>query len=140
MKKERLMIAISQLNTTLLNTIGQDIYQYGITPTEFRILAHLKSAGKTKTQKIGEIAFITSGAITYMLKKLKAKKYILTYKDSKDKRITWVELSKEGKAFYQDMYPKHLKYVDEVFEVFSDDELELLQAHIKKFDKKLRRK
>ncbi len=139
MKKERLLLSIGQLNSTLLKTVGQDIYQYGITPTEFHILSHLKKKDREKTQKLAEISSITSGAITYVIKKLKEKNYIHTYKDQNDKRVTWVTLSKEGKLFYQQMYPKHMTYVDNLFKSFSEDEIISLQKQIKVFEKKLRR-
>lgn len=140
MKKTNLMVAIAKLNSTLNKQVGNDIYQYGITPTEFNILSHLYHQGKTKTQTIGEIVFISSGAITYMINKLVQKGFVSKEKDLKDKRITWLQLTDAGNTFYVDMYPKHLMHLDEVFSSFSNQELKELFKTIRKFDKKLQNK
>lgn len=137
MKKTNLMIAIAKLNLTLYKQVGNDIYRYGITPTEFNILSQLFHQGKTKTQKIGESVSISSGAITYMINKLVQKGYVEKEKDIKDKRITWLQLTELGTDFYSDIHPKHLKHLDEVFSDFTDSELKNLFKTIREFEKRI---
>ncbi len=138
MDKTKIMIALTKLNMTLNSRIGKDIYNYGITPTEFRIIAHLYVKGQSKTQQLGEIAFITSGAITYFVNKLLDKNYIIKYKDATDKRITWVGLTNEGKKFYKKMLPKHVEFLDTCFNHFEEKELESFYKSVRSFEKKLR--
>jgi MarR family 2-MHQ and catechol resistance regulon transcriptional repressor len=139
MDKTKIMIALAKLNITLLGSVGQDIYNYGITPTEFKIISHLSAKGKSKTQRLGEIAFITSGAITYFVNKLLEKEYVSKHKDETDKRITWIELTDAGKNFYEEMLPKHIGFLDEFFDVFEEYELEDFYKSVRSFEKKIRR-
>ncbi|MBI9009509.1 MAG: MarR family transcriptional regulator [Tenericutes bacterium] len=139
MDKTKIMIALTKLNITLINNVGKDIYNYGITPTEFKIISHLYVKGKSKTQRLGEIAFITSGAITYFVNKLLEKEYVIKYKDKSDKRITWIELTDNGKEFYEEMLPKHIEFLDTFFEVFEEEELDEFYKNVRSFEKKIRK-
>ena len=86
-ENRRVMIALQKLNLILAKTASKDLEKHGINESEFLILTHLIAKGSTKTQYLGEIAHISSGAITYFVNKMIAKNYVYKTQDQKDKRI-----------------------------------------------------
>ena len=137
MENTALLIALQRLNITLNKTVGEDLRKHKLTPTEFSILAHLNAKGKTKTQKIGEIAFITSGAITYFINKFIKKGYVTRYQDKTDKRIIWIDLTEKGKTFYNDVFSVHKEYMNNLFSLLDNDDKQNLYQGLRNLNTKL---
>ncbi len=139
MKNTQIMIALHKLNITINKTVGNDLKRYNLNSSEFGILAHLYVKGRSKTQSIGEIVFITSGAITYFTNKFVKKGLITRSQDKHDKRIYWLELTEKGKEFYQEVLKKHTEYLNNLFSRFNEIEKETLYTHLRYFNKELRK-
>ncbi|MDC0559091.1 MarR family transcriptional regulator [Candidatus Izimaplasma bacterium] len=139
MENTQIMIALQKLNITINKTVGNDLKRYNLNPSEFGILAHLYVQGRSKTQRIGEIVFITSGAITYFTNKFVNKGLITRLQDENDKRIYWLELTEKGKEFYLEVIEKHTEYLNNLFAKFNEIEKETLYTHLRYFDKELKK-
>ena len=81
-----------------LNEVGKNINDLGLTISEFMILAHLDAKQQERTQKLGEIAHITSGTITHAVNKLIKQGCVEKFQDEEDRRVFWVKLTAAGRA------------------------------------------
>ena len=73
-----------------------------------------------------------------MVNKLIKKGYVVRCQSDEDKRIFFVDLTEEGKKFYDDMSVKHLAYVDQMISrVLTDDERNTLGQLLTKLGKGL---
>ena len=137
MRKTDILLAITKLNMTLQSQIEKELQHDDMTLTSFRVLMYLYRKGKSKTQTIGKVASISSGAITYVTTQLSEKNYVSKTKDPLDKRITWVQLTPEGQMFFKNIYQKHLKHLNQMFSSFTEEELKTLFDVIRQTEKKL---
>ena len=60
----KLMVVLNKFNYVFMNELSKNLEQLGITASAYPMLAHLNEVGRAKTQKLGEVAVITSGTIT----------------------------------------------------------------------------
>ena len=131
----RIMVAIQKLNMSLQKTAIADLQQYGLLDKEFAILSHLNAKGKCKTQELGDVAFITSGAITYFINKMIKKELVVKLQDKEDKRIFWIDLSNKGKEKFDYIMERHMPYIDNLFSDFNESEKNKFVELIKYFGK-----
>lgn len=133
----KIMVVLQKLSMAFNNQLGQNINDLGLTTSEFTIMAHLNAVDREKTQRLGEVAFITSGTITYTVTKLVEKGYVRKQQDEEDKRVYWVELTEKGAAFYTSVFTAHKKFLDAIFGQFSEDEKLAFIEQMKYFGKKI---
>lgn len=131
----RLMVTLQKLYITLAKSTGQNLKELGLTGTEFLVLAHLNRNGKEKVQKLAETAMITSGTITYTIKKLERANMIAREQDLEDKRIFWVELTSKGQELYENIFNEHMDYMECLLGEFSESEKNEFIEMIKYFGK-----
>ena len=136
----KLMVVLNKLNYAFMNGLSKNLEQLGMTASEYPMLAHLNEAGRAKTQKLGEVAVITSGTITHIVNKLINKGYVVKTQDKKDKRIFWIEITDAGRKEFLCVHSEHMKYLDSLLSGFSEqDKLNFIEE-IKKFGKKIEKK
>lgn len=136
----KLMVVLSKLNYTFLNRLGKNLEDLGMSASIYPMLAHLNQVGRAKTQKLGEVAVITSGTITHTVNKLVKQGYVLKVQDDIDKRVFWVEITELGKKVFNEINLEHMKYLDELLEDFTENEKKEFAKQIKYFGKKIEEK
>lgn len=85
----------------------RDIRRYGLNPTEFGILELLYHKGPMPLQQIGEKILISSGNITYSVDKLEQKQLLTRRIAPHDRRVTFAELSEQGRQLLDEIFPRH---------------------------------
>lgn len=85
----------------------RDIRRYGLNPTEFGILELLYHKGPMPLQQIGEKILISSGNITYSVDKLEQKQLLVRRPAPHDRRVTFAELSEQGRRLLDEIFPQH---------------------------------
>ena len=73
---------------------------------------------------LAETANTTPGAVTQIVDGLIAKGFLERQKDETDKRKVFVQFSTEGKEKYNRMKEKHMQFLQSLFEVLTDEELQ----------------
>ncbi|PKK86648.1 MAG: MarR family transcriptional regulator, partial [Tenericutes bacterium HGW-Tenericutes-8] len=101
-------------------------------PSEFGALEALYHKGKLTVQQITEKVLIANSSMTYVLDNLVKRGLITRTKDEIDRRIYVVDLTTEGKAFMDDIYPKHHQNMTSVLSCLSKEEEKTLQLLLKK--------
>lgn len=136
----KMMVAFSKLSYQFMDKLGRDLENYGMASSVYTVLAHLNSVGKSKVQKLAEVAFISSGTITHHINKLVTIGYVKKIKDINDKRITWVEITPKGKKDFNEVHKKHMVYLKDLLAVFTNEEKEVLIKQLRYFGKTLQLK
>lgn len=118
----KLMVVMSKLSNTFMNSLGKDLERLGMPASIYPILAHLNEVGKAKTQKLGEVAVITSGTITHMVNKLIKQGYVRKVQDDQDKRVFWIEITDQGREAFLQVHQEHMVTLNKMLEPFSEKE------------------
>jgi len=136
----KLMIVFSKMAYAFNESLGKNLEELGMPYSLYPMLAHLNDVGRAKTQKLGEVAIVTSGTITHSVNKLVKMGYVEKIQDEKDKRIFWVQITDEGSKNYKEVHGKHIKYLDDLLEDFSEEDKSSLIELIKTFGKGIEKK
>jgi MarR family 2-MHQ and catechol resistance regulon transcriptional repressor len=106
--------------------IKKDIRNYGIATSEFTVLETLYHKGKQTVQQISNAVLINSGSITYVIDKLEAKNFIGRNHCKEDRRVVHIQITDTGKQFMDEVFPKHQKVIEEIFEDINTEERTLI--------------
>lgn len=109
----------------------------GIVPSHGDILVSLLS-GETYTMKdLAEKIHRTKPTVTVLVDKLVAYGYVTKVKSSEDSRVTFIELTKKGRALQPSFAEISAKLNAIVYKNLSDEEAELIERLLGKIDSNL---
>lgn len=131
----KLMVVMKKMNNAFLDQLGKNLEGLGITPSAYTMLAHLNTVERSKTQKLGEVALITSGTITHSINKLIKSGYVMKVQDEKDKRVFWIQITDAGRAYFMGIHKEHMVFLDDLLKAFSEEEKESFIEMIKHIGK-----
>jgi|SRR5690625_127316 len=106
--------------------IKKDIQTYGIATSEFTVLEALYHKGKQTVQQISNAVLINSGSITYVIDKLEGKNFIERKHSTEDRRAVHIQITDAGMQFMDEVFPKHQKVIEEIFEDINIEERKLI--------------
>ncbi len=118
----KLFIVLSRAHKAITEQTNHFFQASGVNPTEFAVLELLYHKGKQPLQKIGGKILLASGSITYVIDKLEKRGYITRVNSPTDRRITYAEISEEGKAFMAKVFPEHEQKLHELTEALTKEE------------------
>lgn len=136
----KLMVVLNKLNYAFLNSLSKDLEKQGIQASMYPMLAHLNEVKRAKTQKLGEVAVITSGTITHTVNKMVRLNYVKKVQDEEDKRVFWVEITDTGREAFARVHKEHMKFLNTLLEDFSEAEKLDFIEQIKYFGKGIQSK
>ncbi len=119
----------------VFENIMKDIESHKISNENFMILELLYSKGPHPVQKISEIFSIPSGSITYVVDKLEKKGLVKRQPNPNDRRASNVILTEEGRALFDEIFPKHIATISENVAFVTNEEKEQLIYLLKKIGK-----
>lgn len=120
----KLFIVLSRAHKAITEQTNQFFQATGVNPTEFAVLELLYHKGKQPLQKIGGKILLASGSITYVIDKLEKRGYINRVNCPSDRRVTYAEISDQGKEFMAQVFPEHEKKLHELTNALSNEEKE----------------
>lgn len=118
----RLLVVLSKAYKVLMGHAMKDMKRYGLTPSEFAVLELLYHKGKTPMQEIGDHILLTSGSITYTVDKLESKGLLRRVPCTTDRRVTYAEITSDGKELFGRIFPAHRQVIAQVMSGLSSDE------------------
>lgn len=136
----KLMVAHTRLAHTFMISLGKNLEELGLSVSHYSILDHLDRVGMAKTQALCRVALLTSGSVTHAVNQLVERDYVRKVPCTKDKRVSWVELTSTGRSAFKAIQTKHLDYLNWLFEDFSEDEKHAFIDQIKHFGLTITRK
>lgn len=120
----KLFIVLSRAHKAITEQTNHFFQASGVNPTEFAVLELLYHKGKQPLQKIGGKILLASGSITYVIDKLEKRGYITRVNCPSDRRVTYAEISEQGKEFMAQVFPEHEKKLHELTGALSSEEKE----------------
>jgi len=121
-KSLKLFIVLSRAYKAINEHVNKVIQANGLNPTEFAVLELLYHKGDQPMQQIGGKILLASGSITYVVDKLEQKGMLQRIACPKDRRVTYAQITDEGKRFIQDIFPEHAKQIDALMSSLTDSE------------------
>ena len=131
----KLVIAMARGYNNTFKKIEGNIKSFGLTSSEFGVLEFLFHKGDQPVQEIAKKILVTSGTITYVINKLVEKDYVEKKQCSKDKRIFYIHLTAHGKKKIATIFPKHEKFLDDLFKGLEEREKKELIKELRKLSK-----
>ena len=127
------LIVFSRAEHTIHKREYQTIKESGLTVAQFGVLEALYNKGDMKICEIIDSILTTSGNITVVIKNLEKDGYIQRHFDPTDKRAAVISITGKGVQLIEQMLPKHIKNINQIFDVLTDDEKLTLKTILKKF-------
>lgn len=128
----KLFVVLSRAMQSVHKQIAKDIKKYNMNQTEFAVLELLYHKGEQPIQKIGQKVLLASSSITYVVDKLEKKGFLSRKACAKDRRVTYAEITEEGKQFMDDIFPEHEAEIHNIFGGLTEDEKEEMIVQLKK--------
>ena len=122
----RLFRVWMKASRAVVANIQKDIESHKINNENFMILELLYSKGPHPVQKISEKFSIPSGSITYVVDKLEKKGLVERQPNPNDRRASNVVLTEEGRALFDEIFPKHVATISQNLSFISNDEKQQL--------------
>ncbi len=127
---ERIMFCFMSLRKGIVQQDSTDICRLPLGQTEaFMVINH---EGSISVGSLAQRLSITSGAVTQLIDPLVKLGYVERIVDNKDRRITNLALTSEGKAFRAAMIASKQQKAKQVLEVLSDEELKTMTKLMEK--------
>lgn len=130
-----LYIALSRASEWVNAHGDRDIRNYGLNRTEFGVLELLYHKGAQPIQQIGGKVLMSSGNITYVVDKLEKKEFVKRKTSTEDRRLVFAEITKKGKQFIEEVFPKHAEVIDNAVAGLTAEEKKIASQLLKKLGK-----
>jgi MarR family 2-MHQ and catechol resistance regulon transcriptional repressor len=127
-----LYIALSRASEWVNAHGDRDIRKHGLNRTEFGVLELLYHKGAQAIQQIGSKVLMSSGNITYVVDKLVKKEFVTRNTSTEDRRLIFAEITDKGKAFIEDVFPKHAEVIEGAVAGLTAEEKQLASQLLKK--------
>jgi len=118
----KLFIVLSRAYRAMNEEVNKVIQQRGLNPTEFAVLELLYHKGDQPLQQIGGKILLASGSITYVVDKLEQKGYLQRIGCPKDRRVTYAQITDEGRTLIEEIFPDHSQRIHELMDVLVPEE------------------
>ncbi|MGL4873083.1 MAG: MarR family winged helix-turn-helix transcriptional regulator [Clostridium sp.] len=102
------------------------IKESGLTVSQFGVLEVLYHKGDLKICDIIEKVLGTSGNITVVIKNLEKDGLVVKRVDAEDRRAVFISITEKGRKIIEDMFPKHVENINNIFSVLTDEEKKML--------------
>jgi MarR family transcriptional regulator, 2-MHQ and catechol-resistance regulon repressor len=120
----KLFIVLSRAYKAINEDVQVFIQNNGLNMTEFAVLELLYHKGDQPLQQIGGKILLASGSITYVVDKLEKKGLIRRVACPNDRRVTYAQITEEGKDFIGELFPRHENQIHQLMSVLDSDEKE----------------
>lgn len=118
----KLFIVLSRAYKAINEHVNKVIQANGLNPTEFAVLELLYHKGDQPMQQIGSKILLASGSITYVVDKLEQKGFLKRIACPNDRRVTYAQITEEGRAFIAEIFPEHAEQIDKLMSSLSETE------------------
>jgi len=102
-----------------------------LTPAQFDIIATLGNTPGMPFKELGEKTLITKGTLTGVVDRLTDKKLVQRVASPSDGRSQTVQLTPQGVALFERIFPDHLAHLQRAFVDLSPDELANLEKSLR---------
>ncbi|MNS50786.1 HTH-type transcriptional regulator MhqR [compost metagenome] len=131
----KLLVVLSKSYKIIMDYAVKDMKKYGLSTSEFTVLELLYHKGQFPLQQIGDKILVTSGSITYNIDKLEKKGLLKRVPCPDDRRVTYAEITEEGQALFDQIFPEHAEVIESLMKGLSAEEKNQTITLLKKLGK-----
>ncbi|MEE1228161.1 MAG: transcriptional regulator [Lachnospiraceae bacterium] len=117
---EVLLIAVSRLKNELFRRVSPILTKAELSTTQFEVLEVLLFDDQIPVGTIQKKVLGTAGNIPLVIKNLEKYGYVTREKDSRDKRVSLISLTDQGRRLIEETYPKVKARLTEILS-FADE-------------------
>jgi DNA-binding MarR family transcriptional regulator len=120
----RLLRAVRPIEVELRRRV---VREFGVTLPKFDVMAALarREGGMTMTE-VSRFLMVSNGNVTGLVDRLVDEGLVMRIANEKDRRATFVRLTRKGLALFAEMAEAHQRWVNEVMGAFSDEKSEAM--------------
>lgn len=127
-----LVIALSRSYETAHRKSKRLVAEYGLTFSQFEVMEALLHKGPLTVNAIVEAVLSTGGNITVVVRNLEKRGYVRRSTNPEDGRSFIVDLTDEGRAVIEELFPRHMELLDEALTALSDGDIETVVGLLRK--------
>lgn len=128
-------VVLMKASKSVQDRTKKDISSYEMHTSEFTVLEALYNKGKQTVRQISDSVLINSGSITYVIDKLETKGLLERLNCKEDRRVVYIQITESGKQFMDEIFPKHVSVIEEIFSGITKEEKVVLIDLLKKVGK-----
>lgn len=129
-------IKLMRSSESITNRLSRHLSDHGLTISQFGTLEALLHLGPQNQREIGRKLLKSGGNITMVIQNLEKQGLVRRKTDPDDRRAVIVNLTKKGRNFIEEVFPKHLEIISQEFEILTEDEKKELGRICKKLGTK----
>ena len=114
---------LNQTVDVMHGRIKKEITPFGLNYNEYENLKYMYRNGDQPIQKIGEEIRVTSGSMTYLIDKLEKNSHIVRVPCTKDGRVMYASLTREGKELMDKVMPICSSPINQAIEEFEEEDI-----------------
>jgi DNA-binding MarR family transcriptional regulator len=118
----RLLRAVRPIESELRRRLARE---FGFTLPKFDVMAALarREAGMTMTE-VSRLLMVSNGNVTGLVDRLVAEGLVMRIANEKDRRATFVRMTRKGLRLFETMAAAHERWVSEILASFRDEQSE----------------
>jgi DNA-binding MarR family transcriptional regulator len=124
---------LSRTKAKLARSLDMALAEHDITHTQGGIILLLATGKYTTAAELSRDLYIDSASMTRMIDRLEARELITRQPSSEDRRITTLQLTKDGKALSKRLPAMYIKVMNQSFAGFTKDDIHTLKGLLRKF-------
>lgn len=119
----RAYIGISRIKNTIDRDSNRLVKKYGLSLAQFAVMEALFHKGDMCVGEVREVILSSSGTMPVIVRNLKKKSLLLSYKDEEDKRKEMLSLTDKGRDLISEVFPENKEIIKGYFENLSKKEI-----------------
>lgn len=116
------------------------VADYGLTLPQFSVLEALYHLGPMSLGELADKLLVTGGNITYVVVRLEDQGLLTRGRSPEDGRVVVARLTEAGERKIAELWPDHVRFVEDLVGVISDADQEELRELLKRLGKGIRGK
>lgn len=132
----RAFIGIARIKNSIDRSSNNLMKDYNLSLPQFAVMEALYHRGDMCVGDVKDKILSTSGTMPVIVRNLKKKEYLISYKDLKDKRKEILSLTNKGRILMDEIFPKNKKIIEGYFKNLSKDEIKVMIRLMKKMEVK----
>lgn len=127
----RLWVVLSRAFSAVESHARADFARHGLTPAEFGALEALHHKGPLLLGELQKKILVSSGGVTFVIDRLAQRGLVVRRRSASDRRASFVELTCDGTALMEKIFPAHEQVIERALSGIPDAEKEVLAGMLK---------
>ncbi len=131
------MVHIAAIHKAYNVTLANEFRTFDVTPQMWRVLVTLQARDGYSIGHLSDITLIEQSHLSRLIDTMERDKLVDRQAQSRDKRIKLVQITRQGRALFQELLPLVMSQYDKVLSGFSPKEIAKLMDYLGRMRKNL---